>query len=94
MFYPIEDQAEIARLRSSMSPLMISIQKCFSPKSLFQVQREQICDDVINSISPVVDPELLNGLNQIITQVENETLGLERDALRQISLRYFQIQKS
>ena len=89
MFYPIEDQAELGRLRSFISRFMSNIQKCFPTKTLSQHQTQQICDDVINSISPFVDPELLNGLNQIIAQPENRTLGLEQGALRQISLRYF-----
>ena len=95
MFYPIEDQAELARLRSLMSPFMISIQKCFSTTEYQDPnqQKEQIFDDVINSISPIVDPELLNGLNQIIAQPENSTIGLEQGALRQISRRYFRFKK-
>ena len=98
MFYPVEDQAELARLRSLMSPFMISIQKCFSQTGVNldqhpNQQKEQIFDDVINSISPIVDPELLNGLNQIIAQPENSTIGLEQGALRQISRRYFRFKK-
>ena len=89
MFYPGEDQAELTRLRSFMSSFMINIQKCFSTPNLDKQQRVQICDEILNSISPVVDPELLNGLNQIIGQPENRTLGLEQNALHQISLRYF-----
>ena len=88
MFYPIEDPAELTRLRSLMTPFMLNIQKCFTTTNLDQQQRARICDEILNSISPVVDPELLNGLNQIIGQPENRTLGLEQSALRQISLRY------
>ena len=88
MFYPIEDQAELMRLRSLMSPFMINIQKCFDPR-VVPDDREQIFNDVINSISSVVDPALLNGLNQVITHPENRTLDLEQRALRQISIRYF-----
>ena len=65
MFYPIEDEAELARLRLLMSPFMVNIQKCFSTSESDQEQQELILIDVINSISPVIDPELLNGLNQI-----------------------------
>ena len=93
MFYPIEDQAELERLRSLMSPFMINIQKCFSNMNLNRDQKEQITDDVIRTISRFVDPALLNGLNQIIAQPENSTIGLEQDALRQISRRYFRIKK-
>ena len=95
MFYPIEDQAELERLRSLMSPFMINIQKCFSNMNLNlnRDQKEQITDDVIRTISRFVDPALLNGLNQIIAQPENSTIGLEHDALRQISRRYFRIKK-
>ena len=104
MFYPIEDQAELARLRSLMSPFMISIQKCFSTDrtqldqaqlgrssivDLYRGEKEKIFDDVIRSISSLVDPRLLNGLNQIITKPENRTPGLEQGALRQISIRFF-----
>ena len=89
MFYPIENQAELARLRSMMSPFMINIQKCLNPKVLIQPQRERVFHDVIFSVSPVVDLELLNSLNQIIAQPENTTLSLEQSALRQISLRFF-----
>ena len=88
MFYPVEDQAELARLRSLMSPFMINIQKCFSTTHLDRQQRSRFCNDVIDSISPVVNPELSNGLNQIIAKPENRTLCLEQSALRQISLRY------
>ena len=70
-----------------MSPFMINIQKCFDHTKLNRNQKEQIVDDVITSISSFIAPELLNGLNQIIVQPENTTLGLERDALRQISIR-------
>ena len=90
MYYPIEDQAELARLRLIISPFMFNIQKCFSTTKLDQYQKERIVDAVIRSISPFVDPALLNGLNQIIAKPENRTLGLEQDALRQISIRYFQ----
>ena len=72
-----------------MSPFMIKIQKCFTTTNLDQQERVRICDEILNSISPVVDPELLNGLNQIIGQPENRTLDLEQRALRQISIRYF-----
>ena len=88
MFYPIEDQAELTRLRSFMSPFMVNIQKCFTTTDLDLQQRSRICNDVIDSISPVFDPELSNGLNQIIAKPENRTLGLEQGALHQISLRY------
>ena len=89
MFYPIEDEIKLATLRSLLSPFMVTIQKCFTTESLLRAQIERIVNDVINSISPVIDPVLLNGLNQIITKPENRTLGLEQSALRQISLRYF-----
>ena len=87
MFMPIEEASELARLRSFMSPFMINIQKCFDSKELSQTEIKQICDDVINSISPFVDPELLNCLNQILTRPESRTLGLEHGAFRQISIR-------
>ena len=87
MFYPIEDEFELATLRSLISPFMINIQKCFSTSFLDRHERGRIVDDVINSISPVVDRALLNSLNRIIGQPENRTLCLEQGALRQISLR-------
>ena len=93
MFYPIEDQTELVRIRSFMSPFMINIQKCFSPKELYGHQKEQICDDVLNSINSAVNPALMTGLNGIIEKPENRTLGLEQGALRQISLRYFWLQE-
>ena len=88
MVYPIEDPAELTRLRSLMSPFMINIQKCFTTKNLNYQQQARIHYEILDSISPVVDPELLNGLNQIIGQPENRTLDLEQRALRQISIRY------
>ena len=91
MFYPIEDETELATLRSLISPFMTNIKKCFSPEYLFTQEREQICDDVINSSSPAVNPALLTYLNQVIAHPENRTLGLEQGALRQISLRFIPI---
>ena len=95
MFFPIEDQSELARLRSFMSPFMISIRKCFSTiYNIFDhTQVNRVCDDVLRSISSAVNPELLTGLNRIIARPENITIGLEQDALRRISLRYFMFQE-
>ena len=84
---PIENNTELTKLRSLMSSFMINIQKCFDSKELSQTKIKQICDDVINTTSPVVDPELLNCLNQIFARPENRTLGLEHDLVRQISIR-------
>ena len=87
MFYPVEDQLGLTRLRSLISPFMTKIQQCFSTTSLNRRQKEEICDNVINSVSSFVDQEFLNELNQIIVKRENRTLGLEHDALRQFSIR-------
>ena len=87
MFFPIMSNLELARLRSLMSPFMVNIQKCFDFTEHVGFVKERVFDDVINSIDPFVDPELLDGLNQVVTQPENITLGHEHDALCQISLR-------
>ena len=87
MFYPIENQLDLTRLRSLMSPFMIKIQECFSTTSLDRHQKEEICDNLINSVSSFVDQDFVNGLNQVIAEPGNRTLGLEHDALRHFSIR-------
>ena len=87
MFFPIKSNFELARLRSLMSPFMVNIQKCFNFTEHDGAVRERIVDGVINSIDQIVDPELLDGLNQIMMRPGNITLCHEHDALRQISLR-------
>ena len=100
MFFPIENVTELARLRSLMSPFMTNIQKCFDVRNHSTIlkenvvdQKERIADDVINSVSSFVEPELLNGLNRIIAKPRNRTLGLEQNALRQMSIRLFYFEK-
>ena len=71
-FFPIENHQELTRLQTLLSPFMRNIQKCFVTKSPNIWQRRTICENIVNSASSVVDPNLRNELNRLINQPQNE----------------------
>ena len=91
VFFPIEDEAELTRLRALLSPFMQNVRKRGEFKGDYSRQsreaRERIIDDIINTASSDVDQELIDGLSRVMIRSENETLNAEHNLLRGINRR-------
>ena len=90
VFFPIEDEAELTRLRALLSPFMQNVRKCGEVKgnsTQSEEARERIIDDIINTASSDVDQELIDGLSRVMIRPENRTLHKEHNLLRAINRR-------
>ena len=87
-FFPIENPSALTRLRSLLSPFMKNIQNCYQDGEIRRPERSHICEDVINTASSWVNPELKNELNQLICQPSNNSLKLEHRALENFNIRF------
>ena len=71
-----------------MTPFMRNICRCYETKNIYEKEKKSICDDIINTASSDVNPELKAKLDHVIFQVgSNETLKLQQQDLENISLR-------
>ena len=75
-------------MRSLMTPFMQNICKCYQTGQIEWEKKENICDEIIKTASPYVNPELKIKLNAIIFQTEsNKTLKLQQQDLENFNLR-------
>ena len=65
-FYPVEENSMLQRLRQKLSPFLKAIQKCSTNTESNQAERENICDEVINTASSNVDNRLRIELNEVV----------------------------
>ena len=71
-----------------MTPFMKNICKCYQTGKIKKGEKKNICNEIINSASSYVDPELKAKLNDIIFQAEsNKTLKLQQEDLENFNLR-------
>ena len=71
-----------------MTPFMKNVSRCYETKTIDEKEKEQICDDIINTASSDVDPELKEKLDHVIFQIgSNNTLKLQQEDLQNISLK-------
>ena len=88
-FFPVEDDAELTRLRALLSPFMRNVRKCgeFNGGVLDNTERERIANDIINTASSDVDQELIDRLGRVMIRAENGTINAEHDRLRAMNIR-------
>ena len=71
-----------------MTPFMKNICRCYETKKIDQEEKKRICNDIINTASSYVNPELKKKLDRVIFQVQsNNTLKLQQQDLENISLK-------
>ena len=89
-FFPIEDEAELTQLRALLSPFMQHVRKCGEMNGNYRLAdaRGRIIDDIINTASSDVDPDLIDGLSRVMVRPENQTLNAEHKLLRGINRRW------
>ena len=83
-FFPVEDEAELTRMRALLSPFMKNVRKC---GEMNRKGRARIVNDITNTASSDVDQELIDRLNRVMNRAENGTLNLEHNALRAMNIR-------
>ena len=67
---------------------MKNICRCYETKEIGWIEKKRICDDIIDSASSHVDPELKKKLDRVIFDIEsNSTLKLQQQDLENISLK-------
>ena len=87
-FFPIENTEELKKLRSLMTPFMKNICRCYETKKIEKKERKRICDDIINTASSYVNPELKKKLDHVIFELgSNKTLKLQQEDFENISLK-------
>ena len=85
--FPIEDSDTLKRLRSLLSPFLKNVQRCFDGVVLAQDEKNQLCNDILKTLSSDIEPELVFSINQYVNRPENRTLVREQNALEQMSIR-------
>ena len=89
--FPIENDNELKKLRDLLPQFLKNVQRCYSAGVLSQDEKIQLCNDILNTITSNIKPELVNAIFQCVSRPENRTLDLERNALQQMSLRLVQV---
>ena len=71
-----------------MTPFMKNICRCYGTKYIKHEEKKRICDDIIDTASSYVNPELKKKLDRVIFQVgSNKTLKLQQQDFENISLK-------
>ena len=87
-FFPIENEKELKKLRSMMTPFMRNIRRCYETAKIEKEEKKRICDGIIRTASSHVEPKLKQLLDHIIFQLgSNNTLKLQQQDLENISLK-------
>ena len=71
-----------------MTPFMKNICRCYETKEIDEEEKKRIFENIINTSSSYVDPELKIKLDHVIFQIgSNETLKVQQQHLENFSLR-------
>ena len=84
-FFPIEDDADLTRLRALLSPFMNNVRKCTEFNGDYRDTAGR--DDIINTASSAVDQELIDRLSRVMNRTESETIKLEHNQLRGMNMK-------
>lgn len=75
VFFPIEDESDLARLRMMLSPFMSNVQQSLQYDGDDEVEKERLKMEIFNTIDDEVDYELMERLDALMIQDRNEVLN-------------------
>ena len=70
-----------------MTPFMKNVCRCYETKDIEEEEKERICDDIIDTASSYVNPELKTKIDNVIFQVGSNTLKVQHQDLEKINLK-------
>ena len=70
-----------------MTPFMKNICRCYETQEIDEEEKKRICDDIIDTASSYVNPELKTKIDNVIFHTGSNTLKVQHQDLEKINLK-------